>query len=87
MYPLILATKMSLASFWTLFTNSLDPTGLFRWMKTLCRIRSRVARWFIFKQKYQIGYILGGLGMENAGIYLTIWNILRPFGKFYGSLV
>jgi hypothetical protein len=25
--------------------------------------------------------------MENVGIFMTIRNILRPFGKFYGSLV
>jgi hypothetical protein len=25
--------------------------------------------------------------MENIGIFMTIWNILRPFGKFYGNLV
>jgi hypothetical protein len=25
--------------------------------------------------------------MENVGIFMTIWNILRPFGTFYGNLV
>jgi hypothetical protein len=38
-------------------------------------------------KKSQFGYILEGLGVENFGIFMTIWNILRPFGKFYGSLV
>jgi hypothetical protein len=27
------------------------------------------------------------LGMQNVGIFMTIWNIVRPFGKFYGNLV
>jgi hypothetical protein len=26
------------------------------------------------------GSILEALGMENVGIVITIWNILRPFG-------
>jgi hypothetical protein len=30
----------------------------------------RVARWFIFKPKSQLGYILEGLGMENFVIFL-----------------
>jgi hypothetical protein len=38
-------------------------------------------------QKPQFGHILEGLGMENDGIFMTIWNILGPFGKFNGSLV
>jgi hypothetical protein len=25
--------------------------------------------------------------MENFGIFMAIWNILRPFGIFYGHLV
>jgi hypothetical protein len=25
--------------------------------------------------------------MKNVGIFMTIWNILQPFGKFYGKLV
>jgi hypothetical protein len=37
-------------------------------------------------QKIQFGYILEGLGMENVGIFLSIWNILRPFGIFYCNL-
>jgi hypothetical protein len=24
--------------------------------------------------------------MENVGIFIAIWNILRPFGIFYGHL-
>jgi hypothetical protein len=51
-------------------------------------------------QKSQFGYILGGLCMEKVGIFLAIWNmcghseyfmatwnILWPFGIFYGYLV
>jgi hypothetical protein len=38
-------------------------------------------------QKSRFGYILEGLGMGNVGSFMTIWNILRPFGKFIGSLV
>jgi hypothetical protein len=38
-------------------------------------------------QKSQYGYILEGRGMETVGSFMTIWNILRPFGKFIGSLV
>jgi hypothetical protein len=37
-------------------------------------------RRFIFKS--QLGYIFEGLGIENVGIFMTIWEILRPFGKF-----
>jgi hypothetical protein len=33
---------------------------------------SRVARWYIFKQKYQFGFILEGLGMEKVGIFMVI---------------
>jgi hypothetical protein len=25
--------------------------------------------------------------MENVGIFMTIWSILRPIGIFYGHLV
>jgi hypothetical protein len=38
-------------------------------------------------QKSQFGSILEGLGMENVGMFVTIWNILRPFGIICGSLV
>jgi hypothetical protein len=37
-------------------------------------------------QKSQFGYILVGL-VEKVGSFMTIWNILRPFGKFIVSLV
>jgi hypothetical protein len=43
-------------------------------------------------QKYQFGYILEGLRMENAGIFYghlgyftVIWHILWPFGNVLGS--
>jgi hypothetical protein len=32
-------------------------------------------------------YILVGLGMENVGIFMPIWNILRLFGIVCGNLV
>jgi hypothetical protein len=38
-------------------------------------------------KKSKFGYILDGLGMGNVGIFMTIWNILRPFGIFYGNLL
>jgi hypothetical protein len=38
-------------------------------------------------QKIPIWICVGGLGMENVSIFVTIWNILRPFGIFYGNLV
>jgi hypothetical protein len=45
-------------------------------------------------QKYQFGYILGGLAMENLGVFYdhlvyftAIGNILWPFGIFCGHLV
>jgi hypothetical protein len=38
-------------------------------------------------QKSQFGYILESLGMGSVGVFIASWNILRPFGKFYGSLV
>jgi hypothetical protein len=45
----------------------------------------------IFKNpKSQFGLILEGLGMENVATYLyymSIWNIIWPFGILYGHLV
>jgi hypothetical protein len=37
-----------------------------------------------------LGIIFDGLGMKFVGIYvyaMVIWNIMRPFGIFYGHLV
>jgi hypothetical protein len=34
-----------------------------------------------------LGKNLEGLGMENVVIFMTIWNILLPFGIIYGRLV
>jgi hypothetical protein len=28
-----------------------------------------------------------GIGMENVNMFLVIWKILQPFGKFYGQLL
>jgi hypothetical protein len=37
----------------------------------------------VSNQKFQFGYILEGLKMENVGIiFMVIWNIVRPFGIF-----
>jgi hypothetical protein len=45
-------------------------------------------------QKYQFGYILEGLRLENVNIFygnleyfIDIWDILRPFGIFCVHLV
>jgi tetrahydromethanopterin S-methyltransferase subunit E len=38
-------------------------------------------------KKSQFGQILEGLGMGNVVIFLTIWNILWPFGIIYGRSV
>jgi hypothetical protein len=38
-------------------------------------------------KKYQFGQILEGIGMENVGIFMVIWNILKPYGKFQSYLV
>jgi hypothetical protein len=45
-------------------------------------------------QKYKLGFILKGLGMQNVGIFYghleycsAIWNIVRPFGILLGHLV
>jgi hypothetical protein len=35
-------------------------------------------------QKYQFGYIIDFLGMENVGYFSAVWNILGPFGICYG---
>jgi hypothetical protein len=41
-------------------------------------LTTRVARWFIFIPKSQLKMLV---------YFLTIWNILRPFGILYGNLV
>jgi hypothetical protein len=61
-------------------------------VNTFSGATSRVARWYIFsnQKKSQIGYILEGLGMENAGIFhdfAAILYILLPFYIFCGHLV
>jgi hypothetical protein len=38
-------------------------------------------------QKFQFGYILEGLAMEDVGIFLALWPILLQFGIFCGSMV
>jgi hypothetical protein len=42
---------------------------------------------FIFIPKIQIWVFLERLGMKNVGIFMTICNILWPFGIFCGRLV
>jgi hypothetical protein len=44
---------------------------------------------FVSDQKYQFGYILEDLGMENVVIkyILVILNILRSLGLFNGQLL
>jgi hypothetical protein len=38
-------------------------------------------------QTPKFGKILEGLEMENVGIFMTVWKILRPFGIMYGCLL
>jgi hypothetical protein len=56
-------------------------------------VQSRVARWFIFRPKIPIWVNLGGIGMENVGMFCdhlehftTIWYSLWPFGIICGNL-
>jgi hypothetical protein len=46
----------------------------------------RVARWYIFRPKIPF-WVHFGVVMEDVGIFMTIWYILRPIGKVYGHLV
>jgi hypothetical protein len=50
---------------------------------------SRVARWFIFKPKYvsQFGKFWRALECKMLVYFMTVLNILRPFGINYGRLV
>jgi hypothetical protein len=50
-------------------------------------IQSRVARWFIFKQKIPIWVNFGG--PLNGTCFYILWSFefLRPFGIIYGRLV
>jgi hypothetical protein len=48
----------------------------------------RVARWFIFEPKIALWVNFGRL-LNGKGFFLftmAIWNIVRPFGIFYGHL-
>jgi hypothetical protein len=38
-------------------------------------------------QKSQFGLILEGLAMQDVGIFMAIWSVFRPFGRFSGHLV
>jgi hypothetical protein len=51
----------------------------------------RIARWYVCKctklyQNYQFGCVTNCLVKENIGIFLSILNILRPFGISFGHL-
>jgi hypothetical protein len=48
------------------------------------RVSGRVARWFILRPKIPIPVYFG---MEYVGIFMAIWYVLQPFGKFHGPLV
>jgi hypothetical protein len=49
---------------------------------------ARVARWYIFKPKIPIWvYFWRALEWKILIYFKDIWNILRPFGIFYGHLV
>jgi hypothetical protein len=59
----------------------------FRWLATKV---IRVARWYIFKPKIQIGYLSEGIAMEEVGkfyLILLFYSILQSFCIFYGDLV
>jgi hypothetical protein len=68
---------------------------LIEFEKNGSKASSRVARWFVFKPKYQLGKILEGLAMGNVGIFyvylvhftaiyfVAIWYILRLFGILF----
>jgi hypothetical protein len=45
----------------------------------------RVARWYISKPNIPIWENFGGFWNGKGSV--VIWNILRPFGTFYGHLV
>jgi hypothetical protein len=44
-------------------------------------VKGRVARWYIFKQKIQIWFILEGKGWKMLVYFTAIWYILWPFGN------
>jgi hypothetical protein len=47
----------------------------------------RVARWFIFKPKYQFGHIFEELDGKMLIHLIAIWNSLRTYGIFYGHCI
>jgi hypothetical protein len=49
---------------------------------------SRVARWNILKTKnLNLGKFWTALEWKMLLYFMVIWNILRPFGIFYGHLL
>jgi hypothetical protein len=55
--------------------------SLYIFLAIFLTVRTRVARWHIFKPKIPIGVNFGG------SCYEICWYILWPFGLFYGQLV
>jgi hypothetical protein len=48
----------------------------------------RAARWYFFQTKHpNLGKFWSGLKWKMSENFMAIWNILRPFGTFYGHLV
>jgi hypothetical protein len=41
----------------------------------------------LFPNTPNLDIFLRALEWEILGYFMTIWNILRPFGIFYGNLV
>jgi hypothetical protein len=54
--------------------------------KDKCAV-TRVARWFVFKQKIQMWVNFGGLALKDVGIFFDTWSILQSFVIFYGDLL
>jgi hypothetical protein len=49
--------------------------------------RTRVARWFVFKPKFpNLGKFWRAFEWQMLVYFITIWNILWPFGLIYGRL-
>jgi hypothetical protein len=51
-------------------------------------VRSRVARWYIFKPKNpNLGKILEGLGIKKVGMFYGHLEYITTIWYFYGHLV
>jgi hypothetical protein len=100
MAPILSLLFPVIGSSWYRKLSSFFGTGLgfVSGLKYFIRsVYTRVARWYVFKQKISIWVNCGGpwngkgwyiLHMAISNIHITaIWNILRPFDIFHGHLV